>query len=405
MPQAEPIKSAAQLWNVRDFGTWGNGRTKDTAALQKALDACARAGGGIVTVPAGIYLTGSLVIGPHTTLRVERRANLIGSPDPGDYPLVKVRWEGEFAQGHRAMLCADRADGLAIEGPGSIIGPPLVLGQLRDPRGPALIEISNSRGVRLENFTTAYAQLWSIHLLLDRDVQARGLTIRSVNFNGDGIDVDSCASVLIEHCNIDTGDDAISLKSGRGQEAVDLGAPTEDVTIRHCTLVSSLYAGLGIGSEMSGGIRRVRIEHCIVGGVQNAILIKSRQGRGGYIEDFDCRDLTILPSPTFLAISLLSKGIQASRPVSGPIDQWPRVDRLSFRGIRVQDVAQLVTAVNVPGERPIHGLTLADISGTCTRGIELAHIEGADLRDIRVTGYSGPLLTEEHVTEAGRGGP
>ena len=106
------------------------------------MDACAAAGGGTVVVPPGTYLTGSIVLGANTTLRLESRANLLGSPDLADYPLLPaVRWEGEFRPGHRALLSAEKADYVAIEGPGAIFGPPVTLAQLRDPRGPVLIEL------------------------------------------------------------------------------------------------------------------------------------------------------------------------------------------------------------------------------------------------------------------------
>ena len=85
--------------NVRDLGAKGDGMAKDTAAFQAALDACATRGGGIVTVPAGNYLIGSVVVGANTTLQLERGAKLTGSPDIADYPLINVRWEGEFRAG------------------------------------------------------------------------------------------------------------------------------------------------------------------------------------------------------------------------------------------------------------------------------------------------------------------
>lgn len=252
------------LFNVRDFGAVGDGKTRNTAALQNALNACAKAGGGIVRIPPGVYITGSIQIGANTTLRLDRAANLVGSPDIEDYPLVQIRWEGEFAQGHRALLCAEKADHIAITGPGSIFGPPLSLSRLRNPRGPCLIELTECRNVLLDGFSTQYQQLWSIHPLLCEDVTARNLTIRSINFNGDGIDVDSCRNVQIEHCDINTGDDAIALKSGRGQAAVKRNRPTENVTIYDCTLTSSGFGGIGIGTEMSGGVRHVRIENCTI---------------------------------------------------------------------------------------------------------------------------------------------
>ena len=297
--QPAPPPAGPATFNVRDFGATGDGRTKDTAALQKALDACAAAGGGTVLLLPGVYLTGSLVLGANTTLRLGARASLVGSPDIDDYPLVQVRWEGEFRPGHRALISAEKADHIAIDGPGAIFGPPVSLSQLRDPRGPALIELADASHVLLQGFSTQYQRLWSLHLLFCQDLTIRNLVIRSLGRNGDGIDVDSCQDVLIEHCDINTGDDAISLKSGRGLAAVRLNRPTENVVIRDCTLVSSIFAGIGFGSEMSGGIRHVRLERCRIAGRQNGILFKSRNGRGGYFEDISGEDLTVIDAPLF----------------------------------------------------------------------------------------------------------
>jgi polygalacturonase len=391
--------------NVLDFGAKGDGITKDTAALQKALDACAAAGGGVVVISNGYYLTGSLVLGANTTLRLEARANLVGSPDIADYPLVRIRWEGEFTQGHRALVSAENAENVVITGAGSILGPPLALSRLRNPRGPSLIELTGCTNAVLEDFTTQYQQLWSIHLLFCRNLTARGLTIRSVNVNGDGVDVDSCDGVTIDHCDINTGDDAISLKSGRGLAAQNLDRPTQNVVIKNCTLHSSIFAALGIGTEMSGGIRDVRVENCTISGHQNAVFIKSREGRGGFIENLDFENLTVLKSPTLVAIDLLKKGIQASDPVPGDVEKWPRVHNLTFSHIRVNDIAELVAGKNIPPGRPLDGLTLNDITGTCEKAITLANVTGAKFSGIAVTGFQGDLLTTQNVMGDGLANP
>ncbi len=388
-------------WNVRDFGAKGDGQTKDTVVVQKALDACASAGGGTVLVPSGNYLIGGVVIGSNTTLQMECGASIKGSPDIADYPVVRVRWEGEFAEGHRALLSSEKADNVTITGPGSIIGPPLGVSRLRNPRGPALIELANSTNVVLNGFTTQYQQLWSIHLLFCRSVTARNLTIRSVNVNGDGIDVDSCQDVLIDHCNIDTGDDAIALKSGRGMEAVRIGRPTQNVLIKDCTLASTLFAGLAIGSEMSGGIRDVRVKNCLISGRQNGIFIKSREGRGGFIEDVVGKNLTINNSPTFLTIRLLRTGLQASEPVPGAVEKWARVHNISFRDIKVNNVEQLVDAQDISPERPVDGLALDNVTGTCGKGISLANVINVKFAGVNVSGFQGPLLTTNNVQGVG----
>ena len=386
--------------NVLDFGAKGDGMTKDTAALQKALDACGEAGGGTVMVPEGIYLTSGLILHANTTLQLASRANLLGSPDIADYPVVNVRWEGEFREGHRALLSATNAANVTITG-GAIFGPPLPLGKLRNPRGPVLIELTGCTNAVLENFTTQYQQLWSIHVLFCKNLTARNLIIRTVNANGDGMDVDSCDGVTIERCDINTGDDAISLKSGRGLAAQNLARPTQNVVIRDCRLQSSIYAALGFGTEMSGGIRNVKIQNCVLSGRQNCIFIKSRDGRGGYMENIAGENLTVLKSPTFIGIDLIKKGLQATDPVPGDLDKWPRVQNLSFKHVRVQDVADLIDGVNVPPARPVDGFTLADISGTCSRAISIANMTNVAFSKISVTGYEGPLVKAENATGTG----
>jgi polygalacturonase len=390
--------------NVRDFGATGDGMTKDTAAIQKALDACAAAGGGTVVVPEGTYLTGSLVLGANMTLKLDSRASLVASGDLADYPLLQVRWEGEFRSGHCALISATNAENVVITGGGTIFGPPFTLSQLRNPRGPVLIELTGCTNAVLENFTTQYQRLWSIHPLLCKNFTARNLTIRSVNLNGDGIDVDSCDGVTIEHCDINTGDDAISLKSGRGLAAQNLARPTQNVVIRDCRLQSSIFAAIGIGTEMSGGVRDVKIENCVLAGRQNAIYIKSREGRGGFIENISGENLTVLKSPTFVAIDLMSKGIQATDPVTGDVAKWPLVKNIRFKNVAVQNVRELVVASDIPAARALDGFALDHISGTCERGISLANATNVKFSNLAVTGFVGPLYKLENVKGDGLDG-
>ena len=141
--------------------------------------------------------------------------------------------------------------------------------------------------------------MWSLHPTLCRNVTIKNLTIRSTGGNGDGIDIDSCQHVVIDRCDIATGDDCISLKSGRGAEAASqIGTnpaiTTEDVTITNCTFADSIFACIGIGSETSGGIRNVRISDCKFTAAKTfAVYIKSRPGRGAFIEDISCNNLEV----------------------------------------------------------------------------------------------------------------
>jgi polygalacturonase len=386
--------------DVRAFGATGNGATKDTAAFQKALDTCAADGGGEVIVPAGNYLIGSIELKSGTTLRLKNGANLLGSPDLGDYPIVKVRWEGKWTDGHRALISARDANHIAIVGPGKISGN-LALGGRQMPRRPVLIEPINCTNVRLEDFSTEHRSMWSIHPTYCEDVVAKNLTIRSTGGNGDGIDVDSCQHVRIENCDIATGDDCIAIKSGRGMEGYRIAKPTEDVLISNCTLADSIFACIGIGSETSGGIRDVRIENCKFTRARTfAIYIKSRVGRGAFIENISATNLDVATAPGgFLRVNLLNSGIQDPEPVLGD-EGIPRVGNFSFAEVKV-NCGTLVDATRISPVKPINGFSLVNLSGTCKEAIALANITHAELRDIHVTGYTGPFLMQTNVQSIG----
>ncbi|MGO8742232.1 MAG: glycoside hydrolase family 28 protein [Limisphaerales bacterium] len=386
--------------NVRTFGAVGDGTTKDTAAFQKAIDACAAANGGEVMVPAGNYLIGSIELKSYTILRLEKGANLLGSPDLDDYPVIKIRWEGRWIDGHRALIFAQTATHIGIVGPGKISGNPALSGR-EMPRRPVLIEPINCIDVRLEGFATEHKSMWSVHPTYCQNVTAKNLTIRSTGGNGDGIDVDSCKHVTIENCDIATGDDCIAIKSGRGMEGYRLARPTEDVLITHCTLGDSIFACIGIGSETSGGIRNVRIEHCKFTHAKSyAIYIKSNTGRGAFIEDISARDLDVATAPGgFLRINLTASGIKDAEPVTGD-EGIPSAKNFSFKGVKV-DCGTLVDADHASPEKPINGFSIIDVSGTCKKAITLANLTNAVLRDIHVTGYEGPFLTQTNVQGVG----
>jgi polygalacturonase len=391
--------------NVRDFGARGDGTSNDTAVLQQVLDRCSVLGGGEVLVPAGTYLTGALALRSNTLLRLQQDAVLSGTADFADYPVTQVRWEGKWIEGHAGLLYAVDANNIGIIGPGRIVGNPALGGRptAQSPlRHPALIEMIGCRNVRLEDFSTSYQLMWSIHPTNCEDVTIRGLTIRSTGGNGDGIDVDSCRRVRIEHCDIATGDDCIAIKSGRGSEAYRLLQTCEDIVISHCTLADSIFACIGIGSESSGGVRDVRIEHCRFTAAKTyAIYIKSRVGRGGFIEDIVADDLDVAGTGAgFLRFNLLSSGIQDQDPV--PSDEGiPAARNFRFSNVRVTDCPNLVDGTGIHPGKPLDGFALTNVTGDCRTGIALANIRHADIRNIHVTGYSGALLAIHNVTGKG----
>jgi len=391
--------------NVRDFGATGDGATKDTAALQQTIDRCAVLGGGQVLVPAGNYLTGSIQLRSDVTLRFDQGATLTGSPDEADYPLTQVRWEGKWIEGHVGLIYAIGAERIAILGPGKIAGytPPNVPFNFRIKlRRPVLVELIDCADVRLEDFSTSYHGMWSIHPVYCENVTIRNLTIRSTGGNGDGIDVDSCKHVRIEGCDISTGDDCISLKSGRGSEAWLLHRPTEDVLISNCTFADSIFACIGIGSETSGGIRNVRIEHCKFTHARSyGIYIKTHIGRGAFIEDIAASDLDVSGTQGgFLRLNLTGSGRQDESPVPG-LEGIPTVRNLRFSNVRVKDVPVLVQATECDAQKPVDGFTLTNVTGTCGKGIYLANMRHVEIANVKVTGFAGALVNIANVTGTG----
>lgn len=396
------------ILNVRDFGASGDGKSKDTAAIQQAIDRCSILGGGEVFVPAGEYFTGAIALKSNTILRLDKDATILGTPDFTDYPVTQVRWEGKWIKGHTALIYAFDADHIGVIGPGKIIGNRALGGRpnAQNPlRHPALIEPIGCSDIRFEDFSTSYYLMWSIHPTFCDNIFIKNLTIRSTGGNGDGIDIDSCKHVRIDGCDIQTGDDCISLKSGRGMEGYSLLRTTEDVHITNCTLADSIFACIGIGSETSGGIRNVRIEHCkFTKALTHAIYIKSRPGRGAFIEDIVCDDLDVSGTTGgFLRFNILGSGIQDQEPVPGD-EGIPTIRNFSFSNIRVTDVPVLVDGTAIHPNKPLEGFTLINVSGTCKKGISLANIKKSKIRNINVSGYTGPLISIHNVTGTGLDG-
>ena len=403
-PPSAPPKPAVKL-NVRDFGATGDGQTKDTAAIQRAIDRCSVFGGGEVLVPAGNYLTGAIALRSNTTLRLDKDATISGSPDFADYPVTEVRWEGRWIPGRAGLIYAIDANRIGVVGPGRIAGNPVVGGRptAQSPlRHPSLIEPIGCRDIRFEDFSTSHRLMWSIHPTNCENIVIRNLTIRSTGGNGDGIDIDSCKHVVIDGCDISTGDDCISIKSGRGMEAFTLLQTSEDIAITNCTMADSIFACIGIGSETSGGIRNVRIEHCKFTAARTfAIYIKSRPGRGAFIEDITASDLDVSGTTGgFLRFNLLNSGIQDPAPVPG-IEGIPTARNFRFSNVRVKDCPLLVDGVGIHPDKPLDGFSLVNVTGTCAKGISLANVKNAEIDRVQVSGLSGPLIGIHNVTGKG----
>jgi polygalacturonase len=388
--------------NIRDYGAAADGSTKDTLAFQQAIDRANAFGGGEVFIPQGDYLIGAIALRSNVHLRLDPGASLMGSADLTDYPLTQVRWEGRWVKGHSALINSTDTKNIAITGTGRIIGSSAIPGRLDKQTGlrhPALLEFTNCTNIVVIDCVTEQNEMWSIHPVCCETVTFRNVTVRG---GADGIDIDSCKTVMVDNCNFSTGDDCISLKSGRGAEGYALAHVTEDVCISNCVFADTNWACIGIGSETSGGIRNVHIEHCRCTEAHTfAIYIKTRPGRGAFIEDIFVDDLEVSNARQgFLRINLLDSGKQDEFPVPG--DQGiPAASGFHFNNIRVNNVPILIQATSTVPSKPIQSFTLTNITGSCDKGIFLANIRGAELSGIQLSDVNGPLLSAVNVTGKG----
>jgi polygalacturonase len=404
-PQAAGAAGPMVKLNVKDYGAVGDGKTKDTLALQLVIERCSLLGGGEVVVPAGDYATGALALRSNVTLRIEEGASLLGSGDMTEYPAAMVRWEGRWIKGYSAFISATDAENIGIVGPGKIVASDAIRGRVNRTTGmrlPALLEFTNCRNVRVENCFTVQTGMWSTH-----PVYCENVTFKNVVFHSgaDGIDVDSCRNVTIDGCTFETGDDCISLKSGRGAEANTINRPCEDVRISNCTFNDKTFACIGIGSETSAGVRNVVIEHCkCVGARSHAIYIKSRPGRGAFVENITVNDFEASGAKQgFLRLNNLNSGLQDAFPVAGDAG-IPLFREFHFSNIRVTDLPMLVQATEIHPSKPLVGFSLTNVTGTVKSGITLANMKDVVIRDVNVSGFEGPLLSISNVTGKGLAG-
>jgi polygalacturonase len=282
--------------NIRELGAKGDGQTNDTRAFAAATRLCAEHGGGRILVPPGRYLTGSVILGDHTELHLLAGATILGSQNPDDYPVVNSQWEGRQMPTHSGLIHALGATGITLSGRGTIDGQGSYWWQRvraadQHPR-PRMIALTQCRDVRISGLTLVNSPAWTVHPLGCHNLSLCGLSIRNPHDspNTDGINPESCQAVRISDCHIDVGDDCIAIKAGASEDGQGAYEPCQDILISNCTLCSG-HGGVVIGSEMSGGVRRVAITNCIFLGTDRGIRVKSRRGRGGVVEDLRCCNL------------------------------------------------------------------------------------------------------------------
>ena len=289
-------------------------------AIQGEIDRVAAEGGGRVAVPPGEHLTdGPIRLRSNIELHLEEGARIVFPDDPKKYlPAVPTSWEGVECLNYSPLVYAYGCTNVAITGKGtfapkmgfwrkwfgrgkghmeatrrlydwcSFLAPLEERDLTKIPESnvrPHLIQFNRCANVKLEGFRIRESPFWTIHLFLCDGVTARDLDVYAHGHNNDGIDIEMTRNVLVENCRFDQGDDAIVIKSGRNQDAWRLATPSENIEVRNCTVVNG-HVLLGVGSEMSGGVRNVYMHDCTLESEAFRLFyVKVNERRGGFVEN------------------------------------------------------------------------------------------------------------------------
>ncbi len=407
--------------SVKDWGAAGDACTLDTQAIQRTIDTTSKAGGGTVFFPAGKYLSGTIFLRTNITLHLEAGAILLGSQDPADYPVIDGRWEGADRKTYAPLIAGDDLNNIAVVGRGLIDGQGSTWWDLHRqkklayPR-PRLIGFTGCRNVLIEGITATNSPSWTINPVRCENVNIDKVTIDNPpdSPNTDGINPDSCRNVHISNCYVNAGDDCVTLKSGTEDNGRANLIPCENITITNC-IMGRGHGGVVIGSEMSGGVRRVVISNCVFTGTDRGIRMKSRRGRGGVIEDIRVNNIIMENVLCPLTMNLYyapgawgnkSNADKNPHPVS---EGTPCFRNIHLSQITAREVKYAAAFLFGLAEMPLQNISLHDIDISLALSAEVGFPEMAD--DMEEMGRAGLYirnvrgLSLDHVQIHNQAGP
>ena len=440
--------SADSSFNILDYGAHKDGSASSTGAIRAAIAAAKTAGGGMVVVPAGNYVTGPIELVSNLEFHIEAGATL-------RFPAVRLPFTRGRQQGiecltpvpllggdhlenvaitGRGEITTDNAEWLKLmgrpqpksaAGSGSAFGPEwnhlLELLQKQTPQPeaeylkaapflrPAFVRVMESSNVLIEGIHIVGSPFWTIHLLYSQNIVVRDVSTQTYPgaFTG-GIYVDSSRDVRISNCDLDNGDDAITLKAGKDADGLRVNRPTENVAITNC-IIHRGSGAIVLGSETSGGIRNVVVSNIVCQGTQLGIHIKSERGRGGTIENVRMENLTMQDVGRPISISeyyqMQGETPAPPEPVTArtPVMRDIAISHVTITGARGypdyswnpvstsgnQTEAPVTIEIAGLAEMPISGLRISDVTASGKAGLSASNTVGLELHDVRMNARSG----------------
>ncbi|HEX3356406.1 MAG TPA: glycoside hydrolase family 28 protein [Tepidisphaeraceae bacterium] len=410
-PTSQPV------FDVKTTGATADGKTKDTAAIQKAIDQCAASGGGVVSLPAGAYLCGSLFLKSHVTLRIEKDALLQGSDDESDYPIIDTRVAGLEMKHPAALVNAIDCVDVAVVGAGTIDGAGKhwwdLFGKIVRANGrgadfivlrPRLICFTRCQNVRVTGLYLANPPFWCLHILYSQNVDIDGLTIRAParSPSSDGIDIDSSSDVRISRCDVACNDDDICVKAGRDADGLRVNIPSENITISDCTIGAG--DGISMGSETAGSIRNVIVRRCTFHGTTEAARIKSMPGRGGVVENITYEDITATECRTPIEINLTwggddwKKFVDPKLATTVPSDLGtPHVRNITYRNFTANGGLLGGTIAALPNS-PLENIKFENVSISAQHGLTIVNAPDLKLDGMTVEAKEGENVIRRSST-------
>jgi polygalacturonase len=442
--------------DLTQFGGVGDGAALNTEAFAKAIASLSEKGGGELIVPPGIWLTGPIRLCSNLNLHLERGALVKFSRDFRLYPLTVIDIKGEKEVDSTSPIFGQHLDNVAITGEGIIDGGgdawrpvkkdkltdsdwrTLVnSGGVLDEKGetwwpsqaamdgeknvpllekngslnladyepyhqtlrPRMIRLIGCKKVLLQGVTFQNPPNWTLNPALSEDVSILNVTVHNsyAAQNSDALDLESCRRAVIKDSTFDAGDDGICLKSGRDAAGRRMGMPTEDVLIEGCTVYHA-HGGFTIGSEMSGGVRDVRVDNCTFIGTDVGLRFKSMRGRGGVVEKIyisNVRMVDILGNAIDFNMFVYSKPPKDA--VVPPVtEETPRFHDIHIENVICRGAQNAIVLVGLP-EMPISNIDFKNVSITAHGGAFLTDADGIHFQNVRIENESGPALTQVRV--------
>ncbi|MDB4257793.1 glycosyl hydrolase family 28 protein [bacterium] len=397
------LKEESLVLKITEHGVVGDGETINTVGLQKAIDYCHEKGGGTLWFPAGKYVTGTIRLKSNITLSFDHEAYLLGSLKMEDYPTDKLRSAREGQA--ECLIYAEDAENIQFKGLGVIDGRgtpeffprnrksrPGEEQKRRGDRRPRLICMENCKNLTFKGLTYKNPAFWGIHLVDCRDIHFSAVTIRfrDNNRNNDGIDLDGCENVLIEQCDIESGDDAICLKSSLN--------PCRNIVVRGCK-VSSHTAALKFGTSSRGGFIDIDVSDCNFHDCPMGA-IKLQSVDGGKLENIKITRITMdeVGCPIFLRLGNRGTDFANKRGQQGPIG--------TLRNVLISDIkANVILRADKSPERDpedeVSDKDLAWAGPIMITGIPGHRIENVILKNIQISfpGHGTGEHTQREVPE------